>query len=78
MAVLAIDFGTSNTAAAVLDHNGKPSILPLEDGQDTLPTYMLGQLRRVITPEINAISSALLAVSVLMVTAFFFLSRTRK
>lgn len=38
MAVLAIDFGTSNTAAAVLDHNGKPSILPLEDGQDTLPT----------------------------------------
>lgn len=47
-------------------------------GQDTLPTYMLGQLRRVITPEINAISSALLAVSVLMVSAFFFLSRTRK
>ena len=26
-------------------------------GQDTLPTYMLGQLRRVITPEINAIST---------------------
>ena len=25
-------------------------------GQDTLPTYMLGQLRRVVTPEINAIS----------------------
>lgn len=47
-------------------------------GQDTLPTYMLGQLRRVITPEINAISTALLAVSVLMVTAFFFLNRTRK
>lgn len=47
-------------------------------GQDTLPTYMLGQLRRVVTPEINAISTALLAISVLMVTAFFFLSRTRK
>jgi spermidine/putrescine transport system permease protein len=31
-------------------------------GQDTLPTYMLGQLRRVITPEINAISTVLLAV----------------
>ena len=28
-------------------------------GQDTLPTYMLGQLRRVITPEINAISTRL-------------------
>ncbi|WP_306133167.1 ABC transporter permease [Roseivivax marinus] len=47
-------------------------------GQDTLPTYMLGQLRRNITPEINAISTALLAISVLLVTAFFFMSRTRK
>ncbi len=47
-------------------------------GQDTLPTYMLGQLRRVVTPEINAISTALLAISVAMVIAFFFLSRTKK
>jgi len=47
-------------------------------GQDTLPTYMLGQIRRVITPEINAISTALLAISILMVTTFFFLNRTRK
>lgn len=47
-------------------------------GQDTLPTYMLGQLRRVITPEINAISSALLLISVMLVTAFFFLNRSRK
>ncbi len=44
-------------------------------GQDTLPTYMLGQLRRAITPEVNAISSVLLAVSVIMVTIFFFLNR---
>ena len=47
-------------------------------GQDTLPTYMLGQLRRVVTPEINAISTVLLAISVVMVIAFFFLSRIRK
>ncbi|SNR73232.1 ABC transporter permease [Puniceibacterium sediminis] len=47
-------------------------------GQDTLPTYMLGQLRRNITPEINAISTALLALSILLVTAMFFFSRTRK
>lgn len=47
-------------------------------GQDTLPTYMLGQMRRVVTPEVNAISSALLAISVAMVMAFFFLSKTRK
>lgn len=44
-------------------------------GQDTLPTYMLGQLRRVITPEVNAISSLLLGVSVILVTVVFFLSR---
>ncbi|SFE43845.1 spermidine/putrescine transport system permease protein [Sulfitobacter brevis] len=47
-------------------------------GQDTLPTYMLGQLRRVVTPEVNAISTVLLAISVTMVIAFFFLSRVKK
>ena len=47
-------------------------------GQDTLPTYMLGQLRRNITPEINAISTVLLGVSVIMVTVIFFLSRKKK
>lgn len=47
-------------------------------GQDTLPTYMLGQLRRVITPEINAVSTVLLAISVLLVAGFFFLSNVRK
>lgn len=46
-------------------------------GQETLPTYMLGQLRRVITPEINAISTALLGISIFMVTIFFFLSRKK-
>ena len=44
-------------------------------GQDTLPTYMLGQLRRSITPEVNAISSILLGISVTIVTIFFFLNR---
>jgi spermidine/putrescine transport system permease protein len=47
-------------------------------GQDTLPTYMLGQLRRVITPEINAISTVLVAVSVVIVTIFFIISRRRR
>ena len=46
-------------------------------GQDTLPTYMLGQLRRVITPEINAISTVLLAVSLMVVTVFFLFTRKR-
>lgn len=44
-------------------------------GQDTLPTYMLGQLRRQLTPEINAISTGLLALTVLLLTAFFLLTR---
>lgn len=46
-------------------------------GQDTLPTYMLGQLRRGVTPEVNAISTALLALTVAMLTAFFILTRNR-
>jgi spermidine/putrescine transport system permease protein len=44
-------------------------------GQDTLPTYMLGQLRRAITPEMNAISAVFLLLSVVIVTMFFFMSR---
>ncbi|MEQ6250245.1 ABC transporter permease [Sulfitobacter sp. HNIBRBA3233] len=46
-------------------------------GQDTLPTYMLGQLRRAVTPEINAISTVLLAISVTMVIAFTILSKVK-
>lgn len=43
-------------------------------GQDTLPTYMLGQLRRAVTPEVNAISTVLLALTVMLLTAFFILT----
>ncbi len=46
-------------------------------GQDTLPTYMLGQLRRGVTPEVNAISTALLVLTVVLLTAFFLLTRNR-
>ena len=46
-------------------------------GQETLPTYMLGQLRRSVTPEVNAISAAFLAFSIILVTVFFLLSRRR-
>lgn len=46
-------------------------------GQETLPTYMLGQLRRTITPEMNAIAALFLALSVALVTAFFLLTRRR-
>jgi len=46
-------------------------------GQETLPTYMLGQFRRIVTPEINAISTVFLLLSVAIVTVFFFISRKR-
>ncbi len=46
-------------------------------GQDTLPTYMLGQMRRAISPEVNAISTALLALTIVLLTAFFLLTRQK-
>jgi spermidine/putrescine transport system permease protein len=46
-------------------------------GQETLPTYMLGQLRRIVTPEINAIATFFLALSIALVTLFFFINRKK-
>ncbi|MDQ2065791.1 ABC transporter permease [Xinfangfangia sp. CPCC 101601] len=46
-------------------------------GQETLPTYMLGQLRREMTPEVNAISTGLLAVTVLLLIAFSLVNRKK-
>ncbi len=47
-------------------------------GQDTLPTYMLGQLRREMKPDVNAISTALLAITLIMLCLFFVLTRKRE
>ncbi len=47
-------------------------------GQDTLPTYMLGQMRRAISPEVNAISTALLGLTIVLLTTFFILTRKKK
>lgn len=44
-------------------------------GQDTLPTYMLAQMRRGVSPEVNAISTMLLVVTVLLLTAFFVINK---
>jgi spermidine/putrescine transport system permease protein len=44
-------------------------------GQETLPTYILGQLRRIITPEINAISTVLVCISITVVGVFFVIDR---
>jgi spermidine/putrescine transport system permease protein len=47
-------------------------------GQTTLPIYILGQIRRGVTPEVNAVSTILLAISIIMVTLFFLLGRKGK
>ena len=47
-------------------------------GQETLPTYMLGQLRRVVTPEVNAISTVILAAGAILVSLFFLLTTRRR
>ncbi len=46
-------------------------------GQDTLATYMLGQIRRTVTPEMNAIATLFLLLSAVVVVLFFILSRKR-
>lgn len=46
-------------------------------GMETLPTYMLGQLRRSMTPEVNAVSAIFFALSVVLVTFFFFMNRKK-
>jgi spermidine/putrescine transport system permease protein len=46
-------------------------------GQDTLPTYMLGQVRRQISTEIYAISTMLLLLTIVLLTLFFLLTRKK-
>ncbi len=78
---------TSNNNNFVRGAPGEPILISLDDvvitefvksgGQDTLPTYMLGQIRRATTPEVNAIATMFLALSVLLVSVFFFINRRR-
>ena len=46
-------------------------------GQTTLPLYIWNQIRRPMTPEINAISTILLMVSILFVSVSFLIARRR-
>lgn len=47
-------------------------------GQTTLPLYIWNQIRRPMTPEINAISTILLLVSIIFVSVSFVIARRRK
>ena len=46
-------------------------------GQETLPTFMLGQIRRDMTPEVNAAATMLLIPSILLVTAVHLINRKK-
>ena len=54
------------------------TIMVAGPGQTTLPIYIFGQIRRGVTPEVNAVSTILLAVSVILVTLFFLLGRRER
>lgn len=47
-------------------------------GQTTLPLYIWNQIRRPMTPEINAVSTILLLISMLFVSVSFVIARRRK
>ena len=53
------------------------SLLVAGPGETTLPLYIIGQLRRGVTPEMNAVSTIFLAVSAIFVTCFFLFGRKR-
>lgn len=54
------------------------SLLIAGPGETTLPIYILGQIRRGITPEINAVSTLLLILSVVLVSIFFMIGNKKK
>lgn len=47
-------------------------------GQTTLPLFIWNQIRRPMTPEVNAISTILLSVSILLVAVSFLITRRRR
>ena len=47
-------------------------------GETTLPLYILGQIRRGVTPEVNAVSTVFLGISVILVTLIFLFGKARK
>ena len=46
-------------------------------GETTLPIYILGQIRRGVTPEINAVSTVFLVISVILVAFIFWFGKKK-
>jgi spermidine/putrescine transport system permease protein len=53
------------------------SMMVSSAGSTTLPVYVYGMMRLGVTPEVNAISTVLLAISLVFVTAALLLGRRR-
>jgi spermidine/putrescine transport system permease protein len=53
------------------------SMMVSSAGSTTLPVYVYGMMRLGVTPEVNAISTVLLAISLMFVTAALWLGRRR-
>ena len=54
------------------------SMMVAGPGETTLPVWMIGQLRRGLTPQINAVSTVLLAVTFVVVWLVFVLTTRKK
>lgn len=54
------------------------SLMVSTAGTTTLPVYIYGMIRQGITPEVNAVSSVLFAISLALVTVYWFASKPEK
>jgi spermidine/putrescine transport system permease protein len=54
------------------------SMMVSSAGSTTLPVYVYGMMRLGVTPEVNAISTVLLAISVVFVASALLLGRKRR
>ncbi len=52
------------------------SLMVSTAGTTTLPVYIYGMIRQGVTPEVNAVSSVLFAISLALITLYWFVSKT--
>ena len=53
------------------------TILVSGPGEETLPLYVIGQVKRGVTPELNAMATLFLSASALLATLFFLLTHKK-
>ena len=53
------------------------SVLVAGPGETTLPLYVVSQIKRGITPELNAMATMFLCASVILATTFFLITRRK-